>query len=113
MDLVVISLLAYFMLKDLNLDIYFYIIYISSGWLFTAYFLKFYEIYRFTIAIRIISKIIKQGVVFLLIVIAFFPFSNQAIFRAERIGQFKAFGLLLITVSKFFLFFSNIPINSW
>lgn len=105
MDLIVISLLAYFMLKDLNLDIYFYIIYLNMGWVFTAYFLKFYEIYRFTKTIRIISKIIKQGVVFLLIVIAFFPFSNQAIFSAERIGQFLVFSLLLITISKFFLFY--------
>lgn len=105
MDLIVISILAYFLFDDLNLDINYYIIYLNIGWVFTAYFLKFYEIYRFTKTIGIISKIIKQGVIFLLIVIAFFPFSSQAIFSVERIAQFIIYSLLLITISKFFLFY--------
>jgi putative colanic acid biosynthesis UDP-glucose lipid carrier transferase len=67
--------------------------------------IKFYGVYRFTKPIEIISKIIKQGVLFLLIVIAFFPFSDQAIFNAERIGLFIVCSLILITISKFFLFY--------
>lgn len=105
MDLIIISLLAYFLFSDLNLNILYYSIYLNGGWIFAAVFLKFYSVYRFTKPIEIISKIIKQGVVFLLIIIAFFPFSSQAVFNTERIALFIACSLILITVSKLFLFY--------
>ncbi|WP_367772868.1 exopolysaccharide biosynthesis polyprenyl glycosylphosphotransferase [Flavobacterium sp. WC2421] len=105
MDLMVISFLAYFLFSDLNLNIPYYIIYLNIGWVLTAVFLKFYAIFRFTKTIEIISKIIKQGIIFLLIVIAFFPFYDQAVFNSECIVLFIVGSLVLITISKFFLFY--------
>ena len=105
MDLVIISTCAYFILTNLNLNILDYIIYLNIGWVFTAFFLDFYAIYRFTKVIEIISKIIKQSIIFLLIVIAFFPFVIQASFNVKQIGLFVLVSLALVTLSKLFLFY--------
>lgn len=105
MDLCIISILGIFLFEDLKINLGFYIIYQGLGWIVIAFLIKFYGVYRFTKLIEIISKIIKQGVLFLLIVIAFFPFSDQAIFNPERIGLFILCSLILITISKLFLFY--------
>ncbi|SDW11504.1 putative colanic acid biosysnthesis UDP-glucose lipid carrier transferase [Flavobacterium degerlachei] len=105
MDLCIISVLGFFLFEDLKINLVFYLIYQGLGWIVIAFLIKFYGVYRFTKPIEIISKIIKQGVLFLLIVIAFFPFSDQAIFNAERIGLSIVCSLILITISKLFLFY--------
>lgn len=104
-DLIIISVLGFLLFGDLRIDLAFFLIYQGLGWLVTSFFLKFYGIYRFTKPIEIISKIVQQGILFLLIVIAFFPFSSQAIFNEKRIGVFILGSLLLVTISKFFLFY--------
>ena len=72
---------------------------------YSRFFHKFYEVYRFTTPIEIISKIIKQGILFLLIIIAFFPFSKQVIFSGMVIAMFISSVISLITISKFLLFY--------
>lgn len=105
MDVMVISCTAFFILKNLNINLVDFIVYLNIGWILTAIFLDFYAIYRFTKVIEIISKIIKQGVIFLLIVIAFFPFSVQAVFNVNCIAVFFISSLGLITVLKLLLFY--------
>ncbi|MFV5690793.1 undecaprenyl-phosphate glucose phosphotransferase [Flavobacterium sp. LT1R49] len=104
-DLIVISVLSLFIFKELDLDIEYYLIYQAIGWITAAFFIRFYEIYRFTTPIEIISKIIKQGVLFLLIIIAFFPFSNRVVFSGEVIVMFISSVMVLIMISKFSLFY--------
>ncbi|MFV5701373.1 undecaprenyl-phosphate glucose phosphotransferase [Flavobacterium sp. XS2P12] len=104
-DLIVISVLSLFFFKELDLNIVHYLIYQTIGWITAAFFIRFYEIYRFTTPIEIISKIIKQKVLFLLIIIAFFPFSKQAVFSGTMIALFISSVILLITISKFLLFY--------
>jgi putative colanic acid biosynthesis UDP-glucose lipid carrier transferase len=104
-DLIVISVLSLSVFKELDLDIEYYLIYQAIGWITAAFFIRFYEIYRFTTPIEIISKIIRQGVLFLLIIIAFFPFSKQVAFSGEVIMMFISSVMLLITISKFLLFY--------
>nr|WP_314895791.1 undecaprenyl-phosphate glucose phosphotransferase [uncultured Flavobacterium sp.] len=104
-DLIVISILSLSVFKELDLDIEYYLIYQAIGWITAAFFIRFYEIYRFTTPIEIISKIIKQGVLFLLIIIAFFPFSKQVAFSGEVIATFIFSVIVLITISKFLLFY--------
>ena len=104
MDLIIISVLGFLLFENLRIDLVFYLLYQGLGWLVIAVFLKFYGIYRFTKPIEIISKIIRQGILFILIVIAFFPFFSQAIFNAKRIGTFVLCSMVLITISKFFCF---------
>ncbi|TRX01729.1 undecaprenyl-phosphate glucose phosphotransferase [Flavobacterium gawalongense] len=104
-DLIIISMLSLSVFKELDLDIEYYLIYQAIGWIIAAFFIRFYDIYRFTTPIEIISKIIKQGVLFLLIIIAFFPFSKQVVFSGEVIAMFISSVILLITISKFLLFY--------
>lgn len=104
-DLLVISVMSLFFFKELNLNIEIYLIYQSVGWICTAVFIQFYDVYRFTTPIEIISKIIKQSVLFLLIVIAYFPFSKQVVFSGNTIALFISSSILLITLSKFMLFY--------
>ncbi|TRX09716.1 undecaprenyl-phosphate glucose phosphotransferase [Flavobacterium gawalongense] len=104
-DLIIISMLSLSVFKELDLDIEYYLIYQAIGWIIAAFFIRFYDIYRFTTPIEIISKIIKQGVLFLLIIISFFPFSKQVVFSGEVIAMFISSVILLITISKFLLFY--------
>lgn len=104
-DLIVISVLGLLFFKELDLNIAHYLIYQIIGWITAAFFVRFYEIYRFTTPIEIISKIIQQGVLFLLIIIAFFPFSKQVVFSGTVIAIFISSVIVLISISKFLLFF--------
>lgn len=104
-DLIVISFLSIYFFRELNLNTPIFILYQTLGWVLVAVFVKFYEIYRFTLPVEILSKLIKQGVIFLLVVIAFFPFSKQVIFSGKAIALFMTSSILLITTSKFLLFY--------
>jgi putative colanic acid biosynthesis UDP-glucose lipid carrier transferase len=105
LDLLVISLLCLFFLKELRLNIFYYVLYQTLGWFLIAYFVKFYEVYRYTTPVEIFSKLVKQGVLFLLIVIAFFPFSKQSIFSGKVIAIFLGLSFILITIFKIVLFY--------
>ncbi len=104
-DLLVIDLLCLFFFKELRLNILYYVFYQNFGWFLTAYFIQFYEVYRFTTPVEIISKLVKQGVLFLLIVISFFPFSKQSIFSGNAAAIFLFLSFVLITIFKFLLFY--------
>lgn len=104
-DLFVLNILCLFFFRELNLNITYYVVYQVLGWFVISFFIKFYQIYRFTTPVEILSKILKQGVIFLLAVIAFFPFSKDAIFSGKAIALFITFSFALITASKFLLFF--------
>lgn len=104
-DLLVINLFCLFFFRELNINSFYYIFYQSLGWLIIAFSVKFYGIYRFSTPLQIISKLFKQGILFLLIVIAFFPFFKKAIFSGNAIGLFLIVCFLFITVFKFLLFY--------
>jgi len=89
----------------MNLDFQGYLLYQTTGWILIAYFIRFYSIYRFTTPVEIFSKLVKQSVIFLLIVIAFFPFAKQSVFSGTGIAYFMVTAICLITFSKFLLFY--------
>jgi putative colanic acid biosynthesis UDP-glucose lipid carrier transferase len=70
-----------------------------------AYFLKFYNIFRFTPPVEISAKLVQQFVIFLLAVIAFFPFSKHSEFSGRVVALFLLTSFSLITLSKFTLFY--------
>jgi putative colanic acid biosynthesis UDP-glucose lipid carrier transferase len=105
LDLLVINLLCLFFLKDLNLNSIYYIIYQTVAWFLIAFLIRFYEIYRFTTPVEIISKLVKQGALFLLVVIAFFPFSKQSLFSGKAVAVFLVFSFVFITFFKILLFY--------
>lgn len=104
-DIVVITLLSLYFFRDLNLDFGYYLLYQTCAWGLVALFVRFYEIFRFTTPVEIISKVVKQGVIFLLVVIAYFPFAKQVIFSGTAIAWFMVAAFLLITVFKYLLFY--------
>lgn len=104
-DLLVITVLCLFFFKELNLNCLYYLIYQTIAWGVIAILIKFYAIYRFTTPVEITSKIVKQGVLFLLVIIAFFPFSKEVLFSGKAIAYFMVSSFTLITIFKYLLFY--------
>lgn len=105
LDLLVITILCLFFFKNLNLNYTYFIIYQTFAWFSITFFIKFYEVYRFTSLVEIITKLVKQGIVFLLIVIAFFPFSKQSNFSGKSVALFLVASFTFITFFKLILFY--------
>jgi putative colanic acid biosynthesis UDP-glucose lipid carrier transferase len=101
----VIAILSFFVFEQLVTNLLLFILYQYLGWALIAFSIKFYDVYRFTPPIVIASKIFRQAILFLLIVIAFFPFSRQAVFSENAIAIFVFSTIILVTIFKFSLFF--------
>jgi putative colanic acid biosynthesis UDP-glucose lipid carrier transferase len=104
-DLAVITCLALYFFSALRINEPLYLLYQSVAWLLIAYILKFYNIYRFTTPTEILSKLIGQGIVFLLVVIAYFPFAKESIFSGRAIAVFMVTAFTIIIVVKFMWFY--------
>ena len=105
LDILVITFLCLFFFRELKLDWEFYIPYQILAWIATAFFVKFYSIYRFTTPVEILSKLIKQSIIFLLLVIAFFPFAKESIFSGSAVALYMTTSVLVITIIKILLFY--------
>jgi putative colanic acid biosynthesis UDP-glucose lipid carrier transferase len=104
-DLMVISLLSLFFFRELNLNQFYYLFYQIFTWILIAILVKYYEVYRFTTPVEIITKLVKQFSVFLLVVIAFFPFAKTTIFSGKAIAIFITNSFCIIVTFKYLLFF--------
>lgn len=104
-DVLVITVLCLFFFKELNINCLYYLVYQTLAWGIIAFSIKFYEIYRFTTPVEITSKIVQQGILFLLVTIAFFPFSKQVLFSGKAIAYFMVTSFTLISLFKFLLFY--------
>ncbi|OYQ33304.1 undecaprenyl-phosphate glucose phosphotransferase [Flavobacterium cyanobacteriorum] len=104
-DIVAIAVLPLYFFRELNVDFWRYEPYQIVTWAVLAYFIGFYEVYRYTAPVAIISKLIKQAILFLLIVIAFFPFAKETVFSGKAIAKFIGTSFIFITVFKFLLFY--------
>lgn len=104
-DIVVITIFCLFFFRELNVNCVLYIIYQTIAWGVIAFFIKFYEIYRFTTPVEITSKIAQQGILFLLVTIAFFPFSKDVLFSGKAIALFMVTSFSIITIFKYLLFY--------
>lgn len=105
LDLLVITLLALYFFEELNIDFALFIAYQSISWIIIAFFVGFYEVYRFTTPVEILSKILKQSIVFLLMVIAYFPFAKESIFSGKAVALFMSLSFVLIVFIKYLLFY--------
>jgi len=104
-DVVIIVAFSLYFFRNLNLDTWTYQSYQLLAWFLITYFSKFYQVYRFTSPVEIFSKIFMQMVLFLPIVIAFFPFAKEAIFSGSAIAVYMLSAFAVITVLKFLLFY--------
>jgi putative colanic acid biosynthesis UDP-glucose lipid carrier transferase len=105
LDLLVITLLAFFFFEELNLDFFLFETYQVVCWILIAFFVGFYEVYRFTTPVEILSKILKQSIVFLLVVIAYFPFAKDSLFSGKAVALFMTSSFILIVFIKYLLFY--------
>ena len=104
-DLFAVAFLGVFFFKGLRLNFDFYIGYLLVSWASIAFLIKFYDIYRFTTPVEILTKITKQTVLFSLLIIAFFPFSTDVIFSESALIYYISTCTFLITIFKFLLFY--------
>jgi len=104
-DVLAITVLFPIFFSGLGLNNLHFGIYQFVSWSIIAYFSEFYEVYRYTPPQQIAAMLIKQGVIFLLVVIAFFPFEKQTIFSGQAIAQYMVVIFLIISLFKFLLFY--------
>ncbi len=102
-DLFLIAFLANPFFQDAT--IYFhYVLFISLSWIVVSVLSGFYEIYRYTKALKIASLLAKQGLIFTLLVFAFFGFYNLDRKTIDvSVYVLQVFGL--ITLVKFSIFY--------
>lgn len=104
-DLIVVSLLSAYFFRELKLNMAYFLLFQGFAWVFIGFLVKFYEIFRFTTPVEIITKIIKQFSIFLLVVIAYFPFAKTVIFSGKAIAISMTVSFVLIVSFKYFLFY--------
>ncbi|WP_203295049.1 undecaprenyl-phosphate glucose phosphotransferase [Luteirhabdus pelagi] len=82
-----------------------YIIFITTGWIILSLKSDFYEIYRFTHVAKIMSLIVKQFVIFTLIVFAFFGVFNTIERLPWAILRYIIIVMIAVSIIKFTVYF--------
>ena len=101
----VITSLSLIFFHELEINFKFYLLFQTLSWISIALIVKYYEVFRFTTPVEIISKLIKQFSIFLLVVIAYFPFAKDSIFSGKATAIFMTTSFLIIITFKYFLFY--------
>jgi len=103
-DLSIINVLAY-MFFSTNFQIVNFIIFTTVAWVILSLRSNFYEIYRFTQIVKIMSLIGKQLVIFTLLTFAFFGYYGKIYKDPIEIFKYILFVFLLITVFKLAIYY--------
>lgn len=98
---VILVLFPLFYKDELQINNFYFSAYLFLSWTILSFFTKFYKIFRFTPYTEILGKIAKQVIIFLLLVIAIFPFYKSAIFSG------KATALFFITITSLVIIFKT------
>lgn len=104
-DVLAISLLFPVFLEELNLNNFHFWLYQVISWGIIAYFSAFYEVYRYTALQQILGKLAKQAIIFLPVVVAFFPFDKRAVFSGTAVANYMLALFGAITFFKVLLFY--------
>lgn len=78
---------------------------ISTAWILTALIAKFYEVHRYSSAVRIFNLIVRQGLFFTLIMFAFIGIFPQYNISPEAIVNYIFYCIVVIAIFKYSLFF--------
>lgn len=103
-DLLIIHVLAS-QFFDKNFEYLNYVIFVSLAWIVLSLKSNFYEIYRFTHVAKIMSLLGKQGIVFFLIVFAFFGYYKEVDTEALSIVKYIFLVMICVAAVKFTVFF--------
>ena len=104
-DLLVIAVLGIYFFEGLIVKLNNHIGYLLFSWSVIAFLIKFYEVFRFTTPVEIITKILKQCSLFSLLIIAYYPFTQEVVFNEKAVLLYVLFFTILITIFKFLLFY--------
>lgn len=103
-DLFIISTCIY--LFDINLNnIYLFTIYITLSWLVISLKNHFYEVQRHTKIIQIITLLIRQTILFVLVLYAFIGFFKQPNISRLALGRYVLTTFVVISGFKFLTFY--------
>ena len=89
-DLIIIGYFSFEIIYEKSDILYFYI-YILISWIVSTLLSDFYEIYRHTSVTKIFGLIVKQTIIFLLLVFAFFGFYNDLSAKSINILKYVLF----------------------
>jgi putative colanic acid biosynthesis UDP-glucose lipid carrier transferase len=79
--------------------------FISVGWFLLSVYSKFYEVYRYTRPVNILSLIVKQSVLFLLFVFAFSGLYHELKIYPRPIVKYTLLCFLFITIFKITIYY--------
>ncbi|MBA6151921.1 undecaprenyl-phosphate glucose phosphotransferase [Gelidibacter maritimus] len=103
-DLCVINGLAVlYFFKDI--DPILFVSVISSAWIILSISSKFYEVYRFTREVTIISLVLRQMILFTLIIFAFSGYHQQFNIAPKTVIKYVGSVFLLIAIFKFTVYY--------
>lgn len=105
LDFLVLTVLVKIFLKDFAQKTNIFIVYQLISWTIIAYFTAFYEVYRFTKPAEILSKLVKQFVIFSLTIVAYFSVVREIVPSFRILLFFIGFAFLYITLFKGLLFY--------
>lgn len=103
-DLFLIHYFAYYFFGN-TFPYFNYVIFLSIAWFLLSLKSGFYEIYRFTQFSKIMTLIGRQGIIFGLLVFAFFGFYNDFPIPAKQIFKYLIVVLLCITTVKLGIYY--------
>lgn len=105
LDILAITILFPIFFNKLGIDVLIFGAYQIICWIIIGHSINFYHVYRYTTPVQILAKLVKQGILFLLVVIAFFPFYKLALFSGKAIAEYMVTAIITITSVKFLLFY--------
>ncbi len=103
LDLIIVNLFSYLLISKELFSLYF-LIFTSFSWVIIAFNVQFYEVYRFTKVVSIISKIIKQFILFAICCYAFLGFYVDDI-DSEIVLIYTILSILAVAASKLLIYF--------
>ena len=103
-DLSIINVLAVlYFFKDINPVVFVFVV--SFSWIILSVSSKFYEVYRYTRQVTILALILRQYLLFTLVIFAFYGFYNELAVEASTILKYASFCFLLIAIFKFTVYY--------
>lgn len=88
-----------------NIDPIIFVLFATIGWVILSINSKFYEVYRFTRVVTILNLIIRQVVLFSLMIFAFFGFYSDLNIRPLVIVKYIVSVFALISLIKFTVYY--------
>ncbi|EDP69554.1 glycosyltransferase [Flavobacteriales bacterium ALC-1] len=100
----VINAIAVFYLVN-GKDPVIFSLFMSLGWVLLSVYSQFYEVYRYTRPINILSLIVKQSILYLLLVFAFSGLYHELDIYPRPIVKYTLLCFLFITLFKFTIYY--------